>query len=88
MYIADQAFNFNKYSHDLIDDLQVPYDYTSIMHYGKKQFSKNGKDTLRALHDPNTPLGQNTGFSSNDIQEIKTLYDCKSKFEQFVKVLY
>lgn len=73
------AHNFNKYKHDMVDGLQVPYDYDSIMHYGRKQFSKNGKDTIRALHDPKRPLGTTQGFSPTDLHEVNSLYDCKSK---------
>ena len=38
--------NFNKYTTSQINSLNVPYDYGSIMHYGRRSFSNNGKDTI------------------------------------------
>ncbi|KAL9980001.1 hypothetical protein ACROYT_G008531 [Oculina patagonica] len=72
----EEDHNFNKYSHRDIDVLQVPYDFDSIMHYGRKSFSKNGKDTLRSILDPNRGLGQRQGFTNLDVHEINELYDC------------
>jgi meprin B len=74
------AYNFNKYSHGSIDSLNKPYDYDSLMHYGKYGFSTNGKPTLQALGDPKRNIGQRNGLSPTDIMELNALYDCKSKF--------
>jgi len=46
---SDARNNFLKYSRSVIDSLGTPYDYRSVMHYGRKYFSKNGKDTITPL---------------------------------------
>eukprot|EP00111_Clytia_hemisphaerica_P019376 TCONS_00057196-protein len=66
--IADgQAHNFEKYSNERVDDLGSIYDYSSIMHYGKKGFSKNDKPTILVIGDPNQQLGQRDKLSTEDI---------------------
>jgi len=71
---------FNKYKHSKVDSMGFDYDYSSLMHYGKVTFSRNGKPTIRALNNPYMSLGRGAGFSELDIKKINALYDCKSKF--------
>lgn len=71
--------NFNKYSHGEIDTLERPYDFQSIMHYGKYSFSVNGKPTIQSITNPSQSLGQRNGFTKNDVLEVNALYDCKGK---------
>ena len=71
---------FNKYKHSKVDSMGFGYDYSSLMHYGKVTFSRNGKPTIQALNNPYMSLGRGGGFSELDIKKINALYDCKSKF--------
>lgn len=57
-------------------NLGTPYDYNSVMHYGKTYFSDNGKPTMVAIPDPDMTLGRATQVSSNDIIRLNRLYRC------------
>lgn len=49
------------------------YDYGSIMHYGPKDFSKNGKETIIPLKSGVT-IGQRKGMSPIDIDTMNRIY--------------
>ncbi|XP_056128942.1 uncharacterized protein LOC130106735 [Lampris incognitus] len=66
--------NFNRHT---TNNLNTPYDYSSVMHYGKTAFSKNGRDTITPLRS-NVRIGQRDGMSELDILKINRLYNCKS----------
>lgn len=68
-------FAFDRYSHRKINSLGVEYDYKSIMHYGARAFSKNGKPTLVARDSSLKKFG-NTRLSLLDIRQTKLLYNC------------
>jgi hypothetical protein len=84
----DNEHNFKKYGHGDIDSLNAPYDFESIMHYGNKDFTNNGKDTIVSISHPGKVLGQRTGFSKTDIFEINALYDCSGKTFLFLLKLF
>lgn len=53
------------------------YDYDSIMHYPRKAFSRNGKDTIVPKSPPaapNTVIGQRNGLSKRDISSLRLAY--------------
>lgn len=79
LFFSGKEHNFNKYNLDRIDYLNEVYDTESIMHYGRNSFSIGGKPTIRAIGDPDKPLGQRNGFSKTDIAQINALYDCSGK---------
>lgn len=60
-----------------LQDLNVEYDYESIMHYSEYAHSKNGKRTMIPLKNKdNVMIGQRDSLSDKDILKIKRLYDC------------
>nr|XP_054588553.1 high choriolytic enzyme 1-like isoform X1 [Nothobranchius furzeri] len=68
------AYNFYKAD---TNNLNTPYDYSSIMQYGRDAFSIGyGRDTITPIPNPNAPIGQRNGFSYWDIQRINLLYHC------------
>lgn len=67
--------NFNKYTTNQVDYLNLPYDYGSIMHYGPTSFSSNGLPTIQVLQAGAT-IGQRNKLSDIDIAEIRTYYGC------------
>lgn len=48
-----------------------------FQHYGKKYFSKNGRNTIETV-DPGDihRIGQRSGMSSGDIERLNTMYKC------------
>lgn len=76
-----QKHNFDKQE---TNSLNVPYDYSSVMHYGPKDFSVNGQDTVTPL-DASAQIGQRDGMSENDILKINKLYDCSKSMNVKVK---
>ncbi|XP_053720411.1 high choriolytic enzyme 1-like [Synchiropus splendidus] len=68
------AYNFYKQT---TNNLNTPYDYTSIMHYGRTAFSiQYGRDSITPIPDPNVQIGQRQGLSYWDIRRINLLYGC------------
>ncbi|KAM8921395.1 astacin-like metalloendopeptidase [Pelodytes ibericus] len=74
-YISPEYLsNFNKYD---TDNLGLEYDYGSIMHLGRNDYSNTtGKDTIIPKLDTSIQLGQKVGLSPLDIAKMKKLYGC------------
>jgi len=68
---SNQQHNFNQHIFDG-DDI-ASYDYGSIMHYGSRDFSINGQETISSLSTGVT-LGQREGLSIGDIASINIMY--------------
>ncbi|XP_030622232.1 high choriolytic enzyme 1 isoform X2 [Chanos chanos] len=59
------------------NNLDTPYDYSSVMHYGRTAFSNQyGKETITPIPDESVQIGQSQGLSDIDILRINKLYDC------------
>jgi hypothetical protein len=68
--LTNQRHNFDQHITDG-DDIGA-YDFSSIMHYGPKAFSKNGQPTI--IPTGGQPIGQRNELSAGDIAAIRQLY--------------
>lgn len=69
-----KAYNFHKQD---TNNLNTPYDYSSVMHYGRTAFTiQYGWDTITPIPDANVQIGQREGMSYWDIMRINLLYGC------------
>ncbi|XP_053126286.1 meprin A subunit alpha-like [Hemicordylus capensis] len=73
-----QEYNFKKYGTDLLTDLNTPYDYESILHYGPFSFSKNESlpTMTTSIPEYNSIIGQRNDFSSIDLERLNRMYNC------------
>lgn len=68
------AYNFRKQN---TNNQNTPYDYSSIMHYGRTAFSiRSGRDSITPIPNPRVQIGQRKGMSRTDILRINRLYKC------------
>ncbi|KAI4830038.1 hypothetical protein KUCAC02_001692 [Chaenocephalus aceratus] len=58
------------------NNLGIPYDFDSVMHYGKHAFSKNREPTILAKSNPSLNFGTARTMSKNDIARVNKLYQC------------
>ncbi|XP_056383576.1 astacin-like metalloendopeptidase isoform X2 [Hyla sarda] len=57
--------------------LQLPYDYNSVMHYGRYTFSNTSlKPSVVPKPDPMVFIGQRDGLSGQDVAKINKFYAC------------
>uniref|UniRef100_A0A4X1UYL9 Meprin A subunit n=1 Tax=Sus scrofa TaxID=9823 RepID=A0A4X1UYL9_PIG len=70
--------NFNTYDDNFITDLNTPYDYESLMHYGPFSFNKNDSVPTITTKIPefNTIIGQRLDFSEVDLERLNRMYNC------------
>lgn len=76
--ITDYEHNFNTYDDNTITDLNTPYDYESLMHYGPFSFNKNESIPTITTKIPefNTIIGQLPDFSAIDLIRLNRMYNC------------
>ncbi|CAI5672214.1 high choriolytic enzyme 1-like [Oreochromis niloticus] len=65
--------NFRK---EQTNNLETSYDFTSVMHYSRNAFSKNGQPTIVAKSNANLIFGYASEMSANDIARVNKLYGC------------
>ena len=85
LLLTGKEHNFKRISEEYIDPLDAAYDTSSLMHYGKYAFNKNGRPTIEVIGHPLYPIGQRNGFSKTDIEQFNALYDCSNAGKSSVK---
>ncbi|XP_030641229.1 meprin A subunit beta-like [Chanos chanos] len=71
--------SFNKYSEHQITTQGTPYDYTSVMHYGKDYFTNgNGPTIITKFPEFQDVIGQRLDMSFYDVVELNKLYKCNA----------
>ncbi|XP_048587974.1 zinc metalloproteinase nas-15-like [Nematostella vectensis] len=75
----ENKHNFEKYNHGVIDSLGVPYDYGSIMHYGKRDFAKWPWQTTIKVKKSGASIGQRSHLSALDAKQMNLFYNCKTE---------
>ncbi|NXP46894.1 ASTL metalloendopeptidase, partial [Heliornis fulica] len=67
--------DFRKFENS--NNLGLPYDYSSVMHYGPYTFTNTtGKATIVPIPDGSVHIGQRVGLSNLDVAKINKLYNC------------
>ncbi|XP_063781299.1 meprin A subunit beta-like [Pseudophryne corroboree] len=76
--------NFNTYNDSRSNSLNVPYDYTSVMHYSKTAFQISNEPTIvTRIPAFSDVIGQRMDFSDYDLEKLNRLYNC-TKFISFL----
>ncbi|XP_073439831.1 meprin A subunit beta-like [Dendrobates tinctorius] len=76
---SQSASNFNKYDDSRSSNLNVPYDYTSVMHYSKTAFQISTDPTIVTRIDAfSDVIGQRMDFSDSDLEKLNRLYNCST----------
>ncbi|XP_068602031.1 hatching enzyme 1.2 [Brachionichthys hirsutus] len=69
----DRLRNFEKFK---TENLDLPYDYGSIMHFGMYAYSQDGEPTIVPKSSKSIKLGQASSLSHIDKLKINKLYQC------------
>ncbi|XP_029901345.1 low choriolytic enzyme-like isoform X2 [Myripristis murdjan] len=73
--IRGQEHNFRRIRNSR--NLGTPYDYNSVMHYGRFAFSSNRQPTIVPVPNPNVAIGRANQMSPTDILRVNRLYACR-----------
>uniref|UniRef100_A0A0K0FTJ2 Zinc metalloproteinase n=1 Tax=Strongyloides venezuelensis TaxID=75913 RepID=A0A0K0FTJ2_STRVS len=76
--VAGKESQFTSSLPGYVSEYGIPYDFGSVMHYGRFDFSKNGNQTIVALNTMfDKTMGQRNMLSFNDVKLINFKY-CNS----------
>uniref|UniRef100_A0A2A4K5D1 Metalloendopeptidase n=1 Tax=Heliothis virescens TaxID=7102 RepID=A0A2A4K5D1_HELVI len=68
--------NFEKYGTNVVNNMGLPYEYASNMHYGRYGFSINGQATMLPIYNDNGLMGQQQFVTGWDWLRANRHYNC------------
>ncbi|KAK3602503.1 hypothetical protein CHS0354_022371 [Potamilus streckersoni] len=80
---------FNRYTSQAVDQMNVPYEYSSVMHYGVTAFSKDG--VLKTIHVKYPEKEASIGdvymkeLSFTDVEIVNKMYKCPAKCDPSIQ---
>nr|XP_049698697.1 seminal metalloprotease 1 isoform X1 [Helicoverpa armigera] len=69
-------FEFERFEYDVADNLDLPYEYASVMHYDRFAFSNNGRPTMLPVHEDYGLMGQLDHVTGWDWHRVNRHYNC------------
>uniref|UniRef100_A0A8B9QSW8 Metalloendopeptidase n=1 Tax=Anas platyrhynchos TaxID=8839 RepID=A0A8B9QSW8_ANAPL len=74
------AYAFDKHNDSFLDDLNTPYDYESVLHYGPYSFNINSNvpSITTKIPEFNEIIGQRLDLSRIDLLKLNRMYNCTS----------
>ncbi|XP_014369551.2 seminal metalloprotease 1 [Papilio machaon] len=68
--------NFEHYDTNIVNNMALPYEYTSCMHYGPYGFSTNGEPTIVPIRSFEGVMGQQEYITEYDWHRTRRHYNC------------
>ncbi|CAI5438945.1 unnamed protein product [Caenorhabditis angaria] len=80
---------FEKLGPEYVSTYNIPYDFTSVMHYNKYAFALPGKISMKTI-DPKYQdvIGNSPSANENDYAKVCATYNCKKCMNQDFKEIY
>ncbi|CAH0699281.1 unnamed protein product [Spodoptera exigua] len=76
--------NFDKYATNIVNNMGLPYEYASNMHYGRYGFSINGQATMLPIFNDNGLLGQTQFVTAWDWLRANRHYNCPGAWNDVI----
>ena len=80
IFHLEKKDDFMKYPRATINSMGSPYDYGSIMHFGKHEGAKSSWQITIKPRKPGVSIGQRSTISTQDAIQINKMYNnCKKR---------
>ncbi|XP_063890657.1 seminal metalloprotease 1 [Helicoverpa armigera] len=79
--VPDGHYNFEKFDTDTVDNMDVPYEYASTMHYDRYGSTANGKPTMLPIYNDYGRMGQVDYVTAWDWLRVNRHYNCPGAWE-------